>query len=171
MSCELCPLRCGAGRPETAGRCRVSALRVGRAAPHFGEEPCISGERGSGTVFFAGCTLRCVFCQNYELSRGRQGQPVSIPVLADIFRRLERQGVHNLNLVTGTPFVPPILRALELAEPEPAGSEAAGVLLEPPPQATRDRLMAAARASARNFFMLVFLLVLCVVYGVFSLLY
>ena len=90
---------------------------VARAAPHFGEEPCISGEKGSGTVFFAGCTLRCVFCQNYELSRGRAGEAVTPAQLADIFRRLEAQGVHNLNLVSGTQFVPAILEALELARP------------------------------------------------------
>ena len=116
-SCELCPRRCGAARPEKAGRCRVSTLRVGRAAPHFGEEPCISGERGSGAVFFAGCPLGCVFCQNFRLSRGEEGEDISAERLAEIFRELEGQGVHNLNLVTGSQFLPDILTALALAKP------------------------------------------------------
>ena len=118
MECRLCPRQCGVDRVNVRGVCRMGAEAVvARAAPHFGEEPCISGEKGSGTVFFAGCTLRCVFCQNYELSRGRQGKAVSAEELADIFRRLEAQGVHNLNLVSGTQFVPAILEALELAKP------------------------------------------------------
>lgn len=117
-SCKLCPRQCGVDRIQVRGVCRMGGEAVvARAAPHFGEEPCISGEKGSGTVFFAGCTLRCVFCQNYELSRGRQGEAVSPARLADIFRRLEAQGVHNLNLVTGTQFVPAILEALDLAKP------------------------------------------------------
>ena len=70
-SCELCPRRCGADRRERAGLCRVDGrVRVARAAPHYGEEPCISGERGSGAVFFSGCSLGCVYCQNYRLFRG-----------------------------------------------------------------------------------------------------
>ena len=118
MECRLCPRQCGVDRVNVRGVCRMgSEAVVARAAPHFGEEPCISGVKGSGTVFFAGCTLRCVFCQNYELSRGRQGKAVSAEELADIFRRLEAQGVHNLNLVSGTQFVPAILEALELAKP------------------------------------------------------
>jgi len=116
-SCKLCPRQCGVDRIKVRGVCRMGERAVvARAAPHFGEEPCISGEKGSGTVFFAGCTLRCVFCQNYELSRGRAGRAVSAAELADIFRRLEDQGVHNLNLVSGTQFVPAILEALERAE-------------------------------------------------------
>ena len=116
--CDLCPRRCGADREHVRGVCRMGAeLRVGRAAPHFGEEPCISGERGSGAVFFSGCPLGCAYCQNYALSRGREGKIVTVERLADIFRRLEAQGVHNLNLVTGTQFVPQIIEALELARP------------------------------------------------------
>lgn len=115
--CKLCPRQCGVDRKTVRGVCRMGPEPVvARAAPHFGEEPCISGSRGSGTVFFAGCTLRCVFCQNYELSRGRVGKTVTPAQLADIFRRLESGGVHNLNLVTGTPFVPAILEALEMAK-------------------------------------------------------
>ena len=91
---------------------------MARAALHFGEEPCISGEKGSGAVFFSGCPLGCVFCQNYRLSRAEQGRIISTGRLAEIFRQLERQGAHNLNLVTGTPYVPQILEALDMAEPE-----------------------------------------------------
>ena len=84
------------GVPDTALVCR--------AAPHFGEEPCISGTRGSGAVFFAGCNLRCVFCQNHDISRGEAGEPVSVPELRDIFLRLRDGGVHNINLVTPTHY-------------------------------------------------------------------
>ncbi len=116
--CALCPRRCGADRDRTAGICRSGAeIRVARAAPHYGEEPCISGERGSGAVFFAGCPLGCVYCQNYDLSRGREGQTVTVERLAEIFRELEAGGVHNLNLVTGTQYTPAVLRALDLAAP------------------------------------------------------
>lgn len=117
MKCELCPRRCGAARPREVGRCRAAALRLGRAAPHFGEEPCISGRRGSGAVFFAGCPLGCAFCQNFRLSRGEEGEDITTARLAEIFRELEAQGVHNLNLVTGSQFLPDILAALELARP------------------------------------------------------
>ena len=77
--CRLCPRRCGADRAAGAGVCHMgSAVRVARAAPHYGEEPCVSGERGSGAVFFSGCPLGCVYCQNYALSRGRIGETVSV---------------------------------------------------------------------------------------------
>ena len=85
---------------------------VCRAAPHFGEEPCISGTRGSGAVFFAGCNLRCVFCQNHAISRGEAGEAVSVQELRDIFLRLRDTGVHNLNLVTPTHYSLVIAEAL-----------------------------------------------------------
>lgn len=121
MICRLCPRRCGTLRDEThTGFCAVGLLPViGRAAPHFWEEPCISGSRGSGAVFFAGCTLQCVFCQNYALSRGNEGRSVTVPRLREIFRSLQEQGVHNLNLVTGSQFIPAILRALDPPPPLP----------------------------------------------------
>ncbi|MBR6114545.1 MAG: radical SAM protein [Oscillospiraceae bacterium] len=116
--CRLCPRACGADRERERGVCRVDGrILVARAAPHYGEEPCISGERGSGAVFFAGCPLGCVYCQNYELSRGALGETLTPEQLAAVFRRLEADGVHNLNLVTGTQFVPGILEALRLAAP------------------------------------------------------
>ena len=116
--CRLCPRRCGTDRALGPGVCGTGEeILVGRAAPHFGEEPCISGERGSGAVFFAGCPLGCVYCQNYELSRAKTGRAVTPERLAEIFRELEGQGVHNLNLVTGTQFVPRIMESLALAAP------------------------------------------------------
>ena len=88
-------------------------MLIARAAPHFWEEPCVSGTRGSGAVFFAGCSLRCAFCQNYEISAQTQGWPVTVERLREIFRQLEGQGVHNINLVTGSHFLPGIVKALE----------------------------------------------------------
>ena len=115
--CNDCPRQCGAKRGpiEPGGVCRSPALpRVSRAAPHFGEEPCISGVRGSGTVFFTGCNLRCVFCQNREISRGGgSGEILSVPALRDLMLRLRDQGVHNINLVTGAHFIRPIAEALQ----------------------------------------------------------
>ena len=116
--CILCPRQCGVNRAERTGYCGSGVLpKVARAAKHHWEEPCISGTEGSGTVFFSGCTLGCVFCQNREISRGGTGREVTVEHLADIFKRLEGQGVHNLNLVTPTHFTPQILQALELAKP------------------------------------------------------
>ena len=116
--CILCPRQCGVDRTERTGYCGSGSLpKVARAAKHHWEEPCISGTEGSGTVFFSGCTLGCVFCQNREISRGGTGREVTVEHLADIFQRLEGQGIHNLNLVTPTHFTPQILQALELSKP------------------------------------------------------
>jgi len=113
MNCDLCPRHCGADRSITKGFCGVpDAAMVCRAAPHFGEEPCISGTRGSGAVFFAGCNLRCVFCQNHDISRGIAGEPVTVEGLREIFLRLRDQGVHNINLVTPTHYAAVIAEAL-----------------------------------------------------------
>ena len=113
--CTCCPRRCGTDRAGgKLGFCGVPENPVvARAAPHFGEEPCISGERGSGAVFFAGCTLRCVFCQNYEISRGRSGKEISVDRLRDIFLELRDQGVHNINLVTADHYVYAVREALD----------------------------------------------------------
>ena len=118
--CRLCPRNCGVRRTAEhgSGVCRMGADPVvARAALHFGEEPCISGTRGSGTVFFSGCSLRCSFCQNRPISREGFGRRITPEQLADIFRRLTDQGAHNINLVTATHFVPAVLRALELYRP------------------------------------------------------
>lgn len=116
--CTLCPRMCGVDRSVSVGYCGSGVLiKAARAAKHLWEEPCISGDKGSGTVFFSGCTLGCVFCQNREISRGGVGKTLTAEQLAAAFRRLEEQGVHNLNLVTPTHFTPQILQALDLAKP------------------------------------------------------
>ena len=117
--CTLCPRRCGRDRAVEAGFCGAPAgegFFIGRAAPHFWEEPCISGARGSGAVFFAGCTLRCGYCQNYELSRGKKGVWVESDRLIEILFELKAEGVHNINLVTADPYVAklaPLLRSVK----------------------------------------------------------
>lgn len=119
LSCELCPRRCGVDRTKRRGFCGQSdEIRIARAGLHQWEEPCISGERGSGTVFFSGCTLRCCFCQNYEISQLGKGYNVTPAGLCRIFLDLQNQGAHNINLVSPTPFLPSIIRALELAKPQ-----------------------------------------------------
>ena len=118
-SCELCPRLCRINREEKPGACGCSArLLAARAALHFGEEPCISGTEGSGTVFFAGCNLHCVFCQNHKISRERYGRELTAARLAEIFRELEAKGANNINLVTPTPWVTEIIKALELYRPK-----------------------------------------------------
>ena len=114
--CNDCPRRCGAVRSDDrpGGFCASPALpRVIRAAPHFGEEPCISGSRGAGTIFFTGCNLRCVFCQNREISRGGGGRTLSVQELRDLMLRLRDQGVHNIDLVTPSHFARAIAQALD----------------------------------------------------------
>ena len=119
--CTLCPRQCGVDR--TAGQlgyCRMPAqLRAARAAAHYWEEPVISGERGSGAVFFSGCTLRCRYCQNYEISALGNGVPLSSARLREVFERLLAEGAHNVNLVTPTQFLPDILPALTPKLPAP----------------------------------------------------
>lgn len=118
-NCTLCPRRCGADREKTPGYCGADGtIRVARAAPHYWEEPFLSGKNGSGTVFFTGCQLRCVYCQNREISRGRAGKPVTVRQLADIFLSLQAQEVHNINLVTPDPYLPQIAEALNVAKRE-----------------------------------------------------
>ena len=116
----MCPRGCRAERGgEGRGFCRAPERAViSRAAPHFGEEPCISGTRGSGAVFFCGCNLRCVFCQNRDISRSMEkGKTLSDEELARIFAALEAQGVHNINLVTPSHYTGAIRRALRLGKP------------------------------------------------------
>ena len=121
MVCNLCPRRCNAerGATEGDGYCGMGTYpMVARAARHDWEEPCISGTRGSGTVFFCGCTLGCVFCQNAPISRGGlAGITLNPEELAELFRRVERLDVHNLNLVSPTHFAPAIFQALRLYKP------------------------------------------------------
>ncbi len=111
--CFQCPRRCGADRDRVFGFCAAPGEAVvARAAPHYGEEPCISGVRGSGAVFFSGCNLRCVFCQNHEISRGSVGERVTLHGLREMFLRLRDSGVHNINLVTPSHYVELIAEAL-----------------------------------------------------------
>lgn len=118
LKCKLCPRMCGVDRTSKRGFCGQSyKVRIARAGLHMWEEPCISGERGSGTVFFCGCTLRCVFCQNYEVSQLGKGYYVTVEELADIFLRLRDDGAENINLVSPTPFLPSVMRALDIAKP------------------------------------------------------
>lgn len=120
MICNLCPRKCNACRTEHQGNgfCGAGTLPVvARVAPHFGEEPCISGTKGSGTVFFSGCTLKCVFCQNYEISDGHKGRAVTPKELADCYKRLEQQGVHNINLVTADHYVNAVAESLDIYKP------------------------------------------------------
>ncbi len=115
--CRLCPRQCGAER--AAGR--TGSCQAGREAKiashnlHFGEEPPISGQRGSGTVFFSGCTLKCLFCQNYPISQLAHGELHSVEQLAGIFLSLQKRGAHNINLVSPTPYLHHIVAALEIA--------------------------------------------------------
>ena len=115
--CSDCPRRCGAERSDTksGGVCASPALpRVARAAPHFGEEPCISGSRGAGTIFFTGCSLRCVYCQNRAISRGGgEGRTVSVEALRSMMLRLRDEGVHCIDLVTPTHYLRAVREALE----------------------------------------------------------
>lgn len=120
MICNLCPRKCNACRTEHQGNgfCGAGTLPVvARVAPHFGEEPCISGTKGSGTVFFSGCTLKCVFCQNYEISDGHKGRAVTPKELADCYKRLEQHGVHNINLVTADHYVTAVAESLDIYKP------------------------------------------------------
>ena len=114
--CTLCPRRCGIDRRSTAGFCGESdKLRVARAALHFWEEPCLSGTAGSGTVFFSGCGLKCVYCQNSSIAHRNRGKDIDAGRLCEIFLELERQGAANINLVTGAQFVPHIAEALAMS--------------------------------------------------------
>ena len=112
----LCPRRCGADRTKHTGYCGAGAeLRVARAALHFWEEPCISGARGSGTVFFSGCPLKCCYCQNWKISAEGFGKAITPSRLTEIFLELQAKGAHNLNLVTATPWLEQLLPALDEA--------------------------------------------------------
>jgi len=120
MKCNLCPRMCNADRSAGSGDgyCGMgTAAVVSRIAPHMWEEPCISGTRGSGTVFFSGCSLGCVYCQNHEISHLRQGRALSDDELACVIGDLEAQGVHNISFVTGTHFVENVLHILGIRRP------------------------------------------------------
>lgn len=115
--CRLCPRDCGSRRAQgERGFCgQDERIFLARAALHFWEEPCLSGTKGSGTVFFSGCNLRCVFCQNRPVARGEAGREVSRERLAEIYLELQEKGAHNINLVTPSHYVPAIVRSLREA--------------------------------------------------------
>ena len=120
MICNLCPRICGAVRTAHSGNgfCKMGELPVvARVAPHYGEEPCISGTKGSGTVFFSGCTMRCVYCQNYEISNEDGGRTITPERLAECYKELEDKGVHNINLVTADHFAHAVVKSLEIYKP------------------------------------------------------
>ena len=111
--CNLCPRMCNVNRHTGTGYCLMTdRLKVARAALHMWEEPCISGERGSGAVFFSGCTLRCVFCQNYKIAAAKVGKYITVDELADIMLRLQNNQANNINLVTPTHYAGQIAEAL-----------------------------------------------------------
>lgn len=115
--CDICPRKCGVDRSINKGFCgEKNTVRLARAALHYWEEPCISGDKGSGTVFFSGCNLRCVYCQNYGISRGEVGREVTEDRLCNIFFELKAQGAANINLVTPTHFSEQIKRTVAKAK-------------------------------------------------------
>lgn len=117
--CNSCPRKCNIDREQKTGVCGApEKYKLARAALHFWEEPCISGEKGSGTVFFSGCSLKCVFCQNFEISRNAFGKEISEERLIEIFRELEAQGAHNINLVNPTHYSHQLSQTLKKYKPQ-----------------------------------------------------
>ena len=125
--CNLCPRECGTDRESRTGVCGEGTFpKIARAGVHMWEEPCISGEKGSGTVFFSGCSLKCAYCQNYPISIGGYGKEITVNRLREIFLELCNKGVHNINLVNPTHFVPAIAEALEQPLPVPVVYNSSG---------------------------------------------
>lgn len=118
-ACRLCPRNCGINRYEKNGCCGCGpVIKAARAALHQWEEPCISGIRGSGTIFFTGCALGCCFCQNYSISQEGFGKELTPSRLSEIFLKLQEEGAHNINLVTASQYLPSVIEALDLAKSE-----------------------------------------------------
>ncbi len=117
-NCKLCPVECGADRTRGVGACGVSGLHVAKYYLHPFEEPCISFQNGSGTIFFTGCNLRCAFCQNYEVSRAKRGKQITAQGLADIFKELEDMGAENISLVTPSHLTAYLVPAFEIYRPK-----------------------------------------------------
>ena len=117
-NCKLCPVECGANRLQNAGACGAKGLKIAKYYLHPFEEPCISFEKGSGTIFFCGCNLRCPFCQNYELSRAQRGKEITPSELVEIFKELEQQGAENISLVTPSHFAAHRVAAFTLYKPK-----------------------------------------------------
>lgn len=120
MICRLCPNKCSALRDSetSGGRCSLPTTPlVARIAPHMWEEPPISGTKGSGAIFFSGCTMKCIYCQNYEISAENYGVPVNARILSEEYKRLESMGVHNIDLISATQFLPEILKSFDIYKP------------------------------------------------------
>lgn len=118
MICNLCPNSCKVDRSNSIGACGVDdKIKIAKYYLHKFEEPFISGKNGSGTIFFCGCSLKCVFCQNYDLSRNNRGKEISVLELAEIFKELEKMGAENINLVTPTHYVDKIIDAFNIYKP------------------------------------------------------
>lgn len=117
MECRLCPVSCGADRNKNKGYCGVQGVKIAKYYLHPFEEPCISFSKGSGCVFFCGCSLKCVFCQNYEVSRASRGREITVKRLSEIFKELEEAGADNINLVNPTHYVKEIAEAFALYRP------------------------------------------------------
>lgn len=119
--CAACPHNCGAKRNllEGDGFCQMGVMpKVARVGPHYWEEPCISGSKGSGAIFFSGCTLKCVFCQNYEISANHVGVHITPDQLANCYRNLEKQGVHNINLVSASHYIDAVVESFKIYKPK-----------------------------------------------------
>ncbi len=118
--CNICPNKCGVARNESKlGYCSASnEIKIAKYYLHPYEEPIVSGTNGSGTIFFTGCSLKCVFCQNYELSRATRGKAITVSQLVDIFKKLEDKGAHNINLVTASHYTYQIIEALDKYKPK-----------------------------------------------------
>ena len=116
--CEICPRKCKVNRNNNQiGWCKsTDRVKIGLYSTHYFEEPCISGDKGSGTVFFSNCTMNCIFCQNYEISQLGKGKEISIEELSNIFIMQQEKGVHNINLVTPTSYVYQIIEAIKIAK-------------------------------------------------------
>lgn len=117
MKCNLCPRNCGADRNKNVGFCGAKNLKVAKTMLHFWEEPIISGINGSGAIFFSHCSLKCSFCQNYELSHLGKGEEISVQKLTEIFKELQDLGANNINLVSPTHYTNEIIEALEIFRP------------------------------------------------------
>ena len=117
MFCTQCPVKCGADRKVNNGACGVKGVRIAKYYLHPFEEPPVSFKNGSGCIFFCGCSLKCAFCQNFELSRNTRGKDISVKELAEIFRRLEDMGAENINLVNPTHYLSDIAEAFAIYRP------------------------------------------------------
>ncbi len=120
MQCRLCPHKCGTYKDNktSGGICNVSATpKVARIAPHLWEEPCLSGTKGSGAIFFSGCTMKCIYCQNSEISAENFGVEITPQILAEEYKKLEKQGVHNIDLISATQYLPAVLKSFEIYKP------------------------------------------------------